>query len=124
MNLSSSIERGTSAVMRSTCCHRHETVLTRREALVKSGAGLGAMALAHLIARDEAIAATNLPGSAAANVDPLSLKRPHFQPTARAVISLFMQGGPSQMDTFDPKPELARLDGQPLPASFKSDDLK
>ena len=35
-----------------------------------------------------------------------------------------MQGGPSQMDTFDPKPELARLDGQPLPASFKSDDLK
>src|SRR5262249_57173078 len=40
------------------------------------------------------------------------------------VISLFMQGGPSQVDTFDPKPELRRLDGQPLPASFQADDLK
>jgi hypothetical protein len=99
-------------------------VLTRREALVKSGAGLGAMALAHLIARDGAIAATNVSGSPAIEINPLAVKRPHFQPTARAVISLFMQGGPSQMDTFDPKPELARLDGKPLPDSFKSDDLK
>ena len=38
--------------MKSTCCHRHETVLTRREALLKSGAGVGAMALAHLMVRD------------------------------------------------------------------------
>ena len=49
---------------------------------------------------------------------------PRFRPTATRVISLFMQGGPSQMDSFDPKPELQKLDGQPLPASFKSDDLK
>lgn len=110
--------------MRSTCCHRHEQVISRREALVKSGAGLGAMALAHLMAREQASAAANAPVSTAHEVNPLAPKKPHFQPTARAVISLFMQGGPSQMDTFDPKPELARLDGKPLPDSFKSDDLK
>jgi hypothetical protein len=109
--------------MRSTCCQRRETVLTRREALLKSGAGLGAMALAHLIARDSP-AATVAPGPSAVEANPLAVKRPHVQPTARAVISLFMQGGPSQMDTFDPKPELERLHGQPLPASFKSEDLK
>ena len=43
---------------------------------------------------------------------------PHFAPRARAMISLFMQGGPAQMDSFDPKSELTKLDGQPLPPRY------
>jgi hypothetical protein len=50
--------------------------------------------------------------------DPLAPKKPHFKPTAKSVIWLFMEGGPSHIDLFDPKPELERLAGQPMPASF------
>jgi hypothetical protein len=107
--------------MKSTCCHRHEPTLNRREALVKSGSGLGAIALAYLLGRDSASLAQ---GAAHASTDPLAPRRPHVPARATSVISLFMQGGPAHMDSFDPKPELSRLDGQPLPASFKSDDLK
>src|SRR6185295_6854692 len=107
--------------MASTCCHRHETALTRREALLKSGSGVGALALAWLMSREQASAATNADRS---GVNPLATRAPHFAPKAQRVISLFMQGGPSQMDTFDPKPALQQLDGKPLPDSFKSADLK
>ena len=93
--------------------------MDRREALVKSGSGLGALALVYLLGRDGAAS-----GGEAASANPLAPKPPHFPARATSVISLFMQGGPSQVDSFDPKPELARLDGKPLPASFKSDDLK
>src|SRR4029450_12693723 len=48
------------------------------------------------------------------SVDPLSPKPPHFAPKAKRVIFLFMQGGPSRIDTFDPKPRLTRDDGKPL----------
>lgn len=108
--------------MQSTCCHRHEVALTRRQALLRSGSGLGAMALAWLLARDGAQGAGSLGG--ASPVDPLAPKQPYFPAKARSVISLFMQGGPAQMDSFDPKPELQKLDGQVLPDSFKSEDLK
>ena len=50
--------------------------------------------------------------------NPLAPKPPHHKPTAKAVIWLFMEGGPSHIDLFDPKPELERLAGQPMPASF------
>ena len=110
--------------MKTTCCHRHDVAFTRREALLKSGSGVGAMALAWLLDRDGALAATALGGPTSTSVNPLAPKQPHFLPEAKCVISLFMQGGPSQMDTFDPKPELQKLDGKPLPASFKSEDLK
>jgi hypothetical protein len=111
---------------KSTGCNRREVPLTRREAIVRSGSGLGAMALGFLLARDGALAAGKSESQAATAtaVNPLAPRVPHFPPKARAVISLFMQGGPAQMDSFDPKPELARLDGKPLPASFKSDDLR
>ena len=108
--------------MKSTCCHRYEPVLSRRQALVRSGNGVAAIALGSLLARDGALAAAI--GAAPLDDNPLAPKQPHFPAKARAVISLFMQGGPSQMDTFDPKPELQKLDGKPLPESFKSDDLK
>ena len=108
--------------MNPTSCHRHEIPLTRREALVKSGSGLGAVALAHLLNRDAT--ADSPPAISRGAPNPLAPRAPHFPAKARAVISLFMQGGPAQMDSFDPKPELTKLDGKPLPESFKSDDLK
>ncbi len=87
--------------------------MSRREMLRQAGLGFGAWALLDLLARDGS--AANPAKSAARN--PLAPKPPHFPAPAQAVIFLFMQGGPSHIDTFDPKPLLAKLDGQPLPPS-------
>ena len=84
---------------------------SRRELLQTAGCCFGAIALTALL-RDEGLLAED--GAA----DPLAPKKPHFEPKAKRVIFLFMSGGPSHVDTFDPKPELTRLHGQPLPASF------
>ena len=108
--------------MKSTCCHRHEVPLSRRELLAKAGLGLGAMALGTLLDRNGLVAAEVAAGGR--RRDPLASRPPQFAAQGKAVISLFMQGGPSQVDTFDPKPLLQRFDGHPLPESFKSDDLK
>jgi hypothetical protein len=78
--------------------------LSRRELLRRCGTGLGTVALAGVLA-DEA----------RANVDPLAVKAPHFAPKAKAVVHLFMNGGPSQVDTFDPKPALDKYHGKPIP---------
>ncbi len=112
--------------MKSTHCQQHQMPLTRREALLRSGSGLAGLALGTLFARDGAVGSEGDPAtrSRAPSNNPLAPVVPHFPARAKCVISLFMQGGPAQMDSFDPKPELSRLDGQPLPASFKSDDLK
>jgi hypothetical protein len=84
---------------------------SRRDFLFKAGAGFGAMALSCLMHEES--------GAGDQTVEsPLSPRRPHFTPRARAVIFLFMEGGPSHLETFDPKPELNRLHGQTLPASF------
>ncbi|MBA4065760.1 MAG: DUF1501 domain-containing protein [Isosphaera sp.] len=85
-------------------------VLSRRQMLARTGLGFGAVALADLLARDGRLAA--------APPDPLAPKKPHFPAKARSVIWLFMHGGPSQVDTFDPKPALAKFDGQPPPAEY------
>ena len=90
--------------------------LTRRDVLTRSSLGFGGLALANLLGR-EADGATRSPRN------PLAPVTPPLRATAKSVIFLFMQGGPSQMETFDPKPELARLDGTPLPESFKNVDL-
>ncbi len=84
---------------------------TRREFLARSGGGFGALALAWMLQADRARAG-GLPG------DPLAPRAPHFAAKARSVIFLFMHGGPSHLETFDPKPELQRLAGQTLPPSF------
>jgi Protein of unknown function (DUF1501) len=84
---------------------------SRREFLFKAGGGFGALALSCLLDRD------GLRG-AEATASPLAPKAAHFNTKAKAVIFLFMEGGPSHLDTFDPKPELTRLHGQKLPASF------
>ena len=82
---------------------------TRRHFFHDCGIGLGGMALGSLLARD---------GLAAPSVNPLAPRKPHFDPKAKAVIFLFMAGGPSQFELFEPKPELQKLHGQPIPDSF------
>jgi hypothetical protein len=85
---------------------------TRREFLLQAGGGCGALALQWMLARD---------GFAAPErklVNPLAAKEPHFAAKAKSVIFLFMVGGPSHIDLFDPKPELLKQQGKPLPESF------
>jgi hypothetical protein len=82
---------------------------SRRAFLQRSAMGLGSVALAHLLARDGLLAAD--PATQKINTD-LRPRSAHFAPQARAVILLFQNGGPSQMELFDPKPELTRRDGQ------------
>src|SRR5689334_7396919 len=95
-------------------CNRRLAVRSRREFLAASSFGFGSLALSFLLSRDLASAAT-ISGQP---VNTLAAKPPHFPAKAKRVIFIFLQGGPSQVDTFDPKPELNRLDGQFLPASF------
>src|SRR4051794_31347722 len=83
---------------------------SRRQLLRQAGAGFGSLALTALLA-DEATAA-----SAATN--PLAARAPHFPARAKRVIFLFMPGGPSQVDTFDPKPRLTRDHGKPSPKLY------
>src|SRR5262245_45149177 len=86
---------------------------TRRQFLRSAGGGFGLLALSALLAEDGLLAAE---GEAAPN--PLAPRPPHYRAKARQVIFLFMSGGPSHLDLFDPKPDLQRLHGQKLPASF------
>ena len=88
-----------------TFCHTVTPVVSRREMLHTSANGFGMLALGGLLAQQQANAATN----------PLAMKPPHFAPKAKRIIFLFMHGGPSQVDTFDPKPMLAKHDGKPFP---------
>jgi hypothetical protein len=83
---------------------------TRREMLCRSGMGFASLGLASLMASQGLL---NAQPNAAAG--PLTPKAPHFPGKAKRVVHLFMNGGPSHVDTFDPKPELTRLAGQPLP---------
>ena len=84
--------------------------LARRDFLHNAGVGVGTMALSALLARDADAAPTRK--------DPLAPKPPHFPAKAKAVIFLFMAGGPSNLELFDPKPELTKLSGQKVPESF------
>ena len=90
--------------------------LPRREFLERSGLGFGSIALGHLLA-NESVAET------APTLDPASTTLSHKLATAKQVIFLFMQGGPSHLETFDPKPELVKRDGELLPASYQGFDL-
>src|SRR5262245_52417407 len=77
---------------------------SRREWLARSGAAFGLLALADLLDAESLAAAT-----------PNAVRPPHFPPRAKRVIFLYMPGGPSQLDLFDPKPRLAKDNGKPLP---------
>jgi len=93
---------------------------SRREFLEKSY-GLGAIALATLMKEQGLLANPALSGANAQHFDMLP-KPPHSFGRAKSMISMFMQGGPSHIDLFDPKPELTRLDGKDFPGEIKYDD--
>ncbi|MEJ7607049.1 MAG: DUF1501 domain-containing protein [Bryobacteraceae bacterium] len=82
--------------------------VTRREMLSRCGMGMGALALAPLLAGSEAI-------------NPLTAKQPPLPAKAKRVLHLFMNGGASHVDTFDPKPSLAKFAGKPIPITFKTE---
>ena len=82
----------------------HWPVTSRREFFTRAGSGLAGMALASLLRAEGA--------------DPLAPKQPQHAAKAKSIIWLFMEGGPSHVDLFDPKPKLLELAGQPMPASF------
>jgi len=101
--------------------HASRPVNSRRDFLFRAGAGFGGIALAGLMAE-----AARADGAKARPIidptRPLAARPPHFAPKAKRVIFLFMYGSPSQVDTFDYKPDLLRLDGKPVPDSFKRAD--
>jgi hypothetical protein len=88
--------------------------VSRREMLLRTANGFGAAALAAMLAEDGRANPGGMPA------DPFAPRKPHFAPTATSVIVLFMDGGPSQVDTFDPKPLLAKYHGKPFPAKVEA----
>ena len=97
----------------------HCPSVSRRHFLHDCGYGLGKIALAGLLtgALDRPASAASADPLRGYPANPLAPKKPHFPAKAKAVIHLFMAGAPSQLDLFDYKPELAKLEGKPLPPS-------
>ena len=93
---------------------------TRREWLARCGGGIGSLALASLLDHESLLAADDASGGAASATNPLAPRRPHFPAKAKNVIWIFANGGPSQVDTWDYKPELMKRDGQELPGFDRS----
>jgi Protein of unknown function (DUF1501) len=93
-------------------CRRFQPLsISRRQLLSQSALGIGAVALSHFQGSD-CNAATCPDG-------PLSPRDTHFNPTATSVVFLYMDGGVSQVDSFDPKPKLTELNGQPFPTTIE-----
>ena len=90
-------------------------IQTRRDFFKWCAGGIGTIAL-HNLLEVEGRAGTGLPA-----VNPLTPKPPNFTPKAKNVIFLFMEGAPSHLDLYDPKPAMAKWDGQPLPESMTKD---
>jgi len=88
-------------------------VCSRREMLAGSGMGIGMLGLAGLLGGESA--------AATRHVNPMAPKQPHFTPRAKHVIHIFLNGGCSQVDTFDPKPALARYAGKELPKNLRTE---
>jgi hypothetical protein len=88
-------------------CGRHERPAGRRQFLARAGAGLGLVALGDLL-----FSQTQAPDQGPSPAGTMAPRRPHFAPRAKSVIWLFMEGAPSAVDLFDPKPELDRSDGK------------
>ena len=86
--------------------------LTRRDFLTTSASGLGGLALASLLGGDQLLAAEST------QTNPLTPRAPHFAPKAKQCIFIYMEGGTSQLDLFDPKPKLNTLNGQKMPESM------
>src|SRR5499427_10882754 len=96
------------------CPHSRPT-RSRREFVRDAFCGFGGLALAALMQEQEARALPTGPSTVA---NPLAAKTPHHPAKAKSIIFLFMAGGPSHLETFDPKPLLNKLNGQPRPKEF------
>ena len=88
----------------------HPSSLTRREMLARIGMGFGAMGLGDLLAETSSI-----------SLNPLAARQPPLPAKAKRVVHLFMNGGPSHLDTFDPKPSLDQYDGKAIPSPLKTE---
>jgi hypothetical protein len=94
---------------------QYRRIQTRRNFFRNCAGGIGTAALANLLNTD------GYGASVAPDTNPLAPHAPMFAPKAKNVIFMFMEGGPSQLDLFDPKPELAKWNGKPLPSSITKD---
>jgi hypothetical protein len=92
--------------MNTACCSRYEKVQSRREFLERSAFGFGGLALAYLLDRESVFGSVFPDQQISAVMNPLAAKSPLRTAKAKSVILIFMQGGPSHIDTFDPKPVL------------------
>ena len=90
----------------SSHCHRFEPIINRRQLLQRAGGGFGGLALAQLMA-SQGVKASD-------NINPLAPRTSHFPAKAKSIIWLFMTGAPSQVDTWDYKPELEKRQGKPF----------
>ncbi len=97
-----------------------DQLLNRRQLLRKCGMGMGALAMANIMTQ------AGMTGASLASdaINPLAAKLPPLPAKAKRVIHLFMNGGPSQVDTFDPKPMLTKLHGKPLPMDYLPTERK
>src|SRR6185436_9028794 len=95
--------------------------VTRRDFLRQCGMGMGALSLAALFGDASLLVPS---AHAADSINPLAPKPPHFPGKARRVIHFFLNGGPSHVDTFDPKPNLAKYAGKPLPGEYVKTERK
>ena len=86
---------------------------SRRDFLLRGGAGFGALALIGLLSNDTAVAANY--------GNPYAVKQPHFPAKAKHIIHVYLNGGPSQVDTWDYKPALAKYDGKKLPVHLPTE---
>ena len=84
--------------------------INRREFLARAGMGIGVLSLGTL--------------AHAQSASPLAAHAPHFPPKAKRVVHFFLNGGPSHVDTFDPKPALTKYAGQPLPGEYLRTERK
>jgi len=94
-----------------------EKFFTRRELLQRTGMGMGAVALAGMLGDTGVLRAT----TGSSSVNPLAPKAPPNPAKAKRVLHLFMNGGPSHVDTFDPKPSLTKFSGKPIPITLKTE---
>ena len=111
----------------------NDIFLTRRDMLTRCGMGMGALAATQLMGGNgllqaatagdlaAASAAGKPPTAAGVPLNPLAARQPQFPGKAKHVIHLFMNGGPSQVDTFDPKPMLTKYHGKALPQTFRTE---
>src|SRR5688572_4096643 len=99
-----------------------DRLLNRRQLLRKCGMGMGGVALAQIMAQAGLATAPSIASADAIN--PLAAKRPPLLAKAKRVIHIFANGGPSQVDTFDPKPALTKFAGKPLPMDYLATERK